>query len=63
MDRMGYPFPLSCLSAGLSILEKRNIFWNGSNKREERDSVQLETPLKKRTPHWLDHQILTLVLK
>jgi hypothetical protein len=46
MDRMGYPFPLSCLSAGLSILEKRNIFWNGSNKREERDSVQLETPLK-----------------
>jgi hypothetical protein len=36
----------------------------GQTRERERDSVQLETPLKKWTPHWLDHQILTLgVLK
>jgi hypothetical protein len=48
MDRMGYPFPLSCLSAGLSILGKKEIsFPMGQTRERETDSVQLETPLKK----------------
>jgi hypothetical protein len=49
MDRMGYPFPLSCLSAGLSILEKKKYLfqWVKQERERERDSVQLETPLKK----------------
>jgi hypothetical protein len=47
MDRMGYPFPLSCLSAGLSILEKKKYLSNGSNKRERERQRATRNSFKK----------------
>jgi len=37
MDRMGYPFSLSRLSAGLSILEKKKYLFQWVKQERERE--------------------------
>jgi hypothetical protein len=47
MDRMGYPFPLSCLFAGLSILGKKEISFPMGLTRERHTQCATRNSFKK----------------